>query len=161
MRSFTDAGGRVWELAITVGSARRARDKTGVHLYSLIDDGAKALGALFDDPIKFTEVVYYLCKESASLTPDDFCEAFTGDTLSAAADAFFEELVDFFPDPKARESLRKLKAKSKLLQVKLLEKTEANLDSLDLDSLAETMSASPGSSPGKLVSTPDPSPSVS
>lgn len=159
MHAFTDSLGRKWELAINVASAKRVRDLMGVRLYDLIDNGAKGLQTLLGDPILLVEVCYHLCKQAAGLTPDEFFEGFSGDTIEAAADAFFGELVDFFPQPKARESLRKMDQKRKEVQELLLDQQNEKLEALDPVLLAEKLRDSSGSSPGRSASTPAPSPS--
>jgi len=161
MRPFKDASGKPWELSITVASAKRVRDQVGVRLYDLIDDGAKKLGELLADPITFTEVVYYLCRESGKLTPEEFCENFVGDTLLAATDAFVEELIDFFQDPKARATLRKMTAKGKLLKTALLERADRQIDQIDPELLAANWKPLSGASPDSSDSTPAPSVSAS
>ena len=161
MRQFKDSNDKQWDLVINVASAKKVRDLMKVDLYGLVDDGAKKLGELLGDPILFTEVVYHLCKQSQSMTAEEFCEGFNGDTLQASADAFFDELVDFFPDPKARVSLRKLKGKATTLADLIHEQTDEKLDSLNLASLVEILSVLPGNSPASVESTPALSPSAS
>jgi len=176
VRVFKDADSRQWDLVINVAAVKRVRDLLGLDLYGLVDDEARPLGRLLGDPCKLVDVLYVLCREQAqarSITDEDFGRGFSGDSLEAAADAFCEELFDFFPNRQARETLRATKRKSRELASILLQRADQKLAEIDLAKVAEELlskpAASPGSksensfgdSPGSSASTPAPSPSES
>lgn len=151
MRRFTDSKGRGWDVAINVLAVKRVRGMLGVDLNGLITDGARPLAALLDDPCQLVDVLYVLCRnqaEDAGITDEQFGEAMGGDSLSRAADAFLEELIDFFREPRARASLRKLIAAGKQAGSLALDEAERVIQSLDPALLARTLTGSPGSSPG-------------
>jgi hypothetical protein len=105
MHSFVDNSRRTWEVAINVAAVKRIRGLLGIDLYALVDDGFKSLSKIVSDPVTLADVLYCLCKDQAdkqSISDEDFGRALAGDAITHAADAFVEELIDFFPDARAR-----------------------------------------------------------
>lgn len=163
MRTFVDNAGRTWTVAINVAAIKRVRGLINVDLYKLVDDGFQALAKLVADPVQLADVLYCLCKEEADskqISDEDFGRALAGDAITLAADAFVEELIDFFPDARARAGLRKVLDATKKVREKLLDHAETVLATLDLDREAKGLIASFGNSRGSSGSTPDPSPSA-
>jgi hypothetical protein len=164
MHTFTDNAGRTWTVAINVAAVKRVRGLVNIDLYKLVDDGFKPLGELIADPVQLADVLYCLCKDEAdarNVSDEDFGRALYGDAITMAAEAFVEELIDFFPDARAREGMRKLSAAGKKVKARLLDHAEKVLDQLDPEAEAQKLIASFGSSPGSSGSTPAPSPSPS
>jgi hypothetical protein len=164
MQTFTDNAGRTWTVAINVAAVKRVRGLVNIDLYKLVDDGFKPLGELIADPVQLADVLYCLCKDEADardVSDEDFGRALYGDAITMAAEAFVEELIDFFPDARAREGMRKLSAAGKKVKARLLDHAEKVLDQLDPELEAQKLIASFGSSPGSSGSTPTPSPSPS
>ena len=60
-----------------------------------------------------------------------------GDSLEHAADAFLKELTDFFPNPRVRAGLKTIWQKSQALRGLLLDRIEADLEAVDVDSEAQ------------------------
>lgn len=163
MHSFRDNAGRVWTVTINVAAIKRVRGLVGVDLYKLIDDGFKPLGALVGDPVRLADVLYCLCKDEADakqITDEDFGRALAGDAITLAADAFVEELVDFFPDARTRASLTKVLTAGRKVRDKLLTHAKVVIETFDVDQAASKLIASFGNSPASSASTPDPSPSA-
>ncbi|MFQ3588526.1 MAG: hypothetical protein SNJ74_11425 [Fimbriimonadaceae bacterium] len=163
MHSFRDNAGRAWTVAINVAAVKRVRGLVGIDLYKLIDEGFKPLGALVSDPVQLADVLYCLCKDEADakqVTDEDFGRALAGDAITLAADAFVEELIDFFPDARARASLTKVLSAGRKVRDKLLDHAEVVIDRLDPAAEASRLIASFGNSPASSGSTPDPSPSA-
>ena len=155
MRSFKDSTGALWEVSINIGTVKRVKallkDDAGkpVDLSRLLEDGFKGYAALLGDLSLFVDVLYVICKPQADregVSDVQFGEAFGGDTLEVAADAFREELIDFFPASKARGSLRKVMDKGREVGLKMLEQEEANLATLDVEKEATAIRAAIGSS---------------
>jgi hypothetical protein len=162
MHTFTDNAGRVWTIAVNVAMIKRVQGLLKINLYKLLDDNFKGLGELLGDPIQLVDVLYCLCKEEAdakNVSDEDFGRAMFGDVIHQATDAFLEELIDFFPDPKVRASLRKIIAEGKKVRSRMLERAEQVLDSFDADREANKLLHSYGIAPESSASTPDPSPS--
>jgi hypothetical protein len=163
VHSFRDNAGRAWAVAINVAAVKRVRGLVGVDLYKLVDDGFKPLAALVADPVQLADVLYCLCKDEAdakSVSDEDFGRALAGDAITLAADAFVEELIDFFPDARARASLTKVLAAGRKVRDKLLDHAETVIEGLDTDAEARKLIASFGKSPASSASTPAPSPSA-
>jgi hypothetical protein len=160
VHSFRDNAGRTWTVVINVAAVKRVRGLVNIDLYKLIDDGFKPLGALVSDPVQLADVLYCLCKDEAdakSVSDEDFGRALAGDAITLAADAFVEELIDFFPDARARASLTKVLAAGRKVRDRLLDHAETVIETLDPETAASALIASFGNSPGSSASTPDPS----
>ena len=150
MHSFVDNSRRTWEVAINVAAVKRIRGLLGIDLYALVDDGFKSLSKLVSDPVTLADVLYCLCKDQAdkqSISDEDFGRALAGDAITQAADAFVEELIDFFPDARARASLRKAIEAGKTVRDKVLSHAEKILDSIDPETEARKWITSSGTWP--------------
>jgi hypothetical protein len=164
MHSFVDNSQRTWEVAINVAAVKRIRGLLGIDLYSLVEDGFKSLSKLVSDPVTLADVLYCLCKDQAdkqSITDEDFGRALAGDAITLAADAFVEELIDFFPDARARTSLRKAIEAGKTVRDKVLSHAEKILDSIDLETEAKKWINSSGIWPESSAAIQAPSASES
>ena len=164
MHSFVDNSRRTWEVTINVAAVKRIRGLLGIDLYALVDDGFKSLSKLVSDPVTLADVLYCLCKDQAerqSITDEDFGRALAGDVITQAADAFVEELIDFFPDARARASLRKAIEAGKAVREKVLNHAEKILDSIDPETEGQKWINSSGTWPASSASTQDHLPSGS
>jgi regulator of extracellular matrix RemA (YlzA/DUF370 family) len=164
MHSFVDNSRRTWEIAINVAAVKRIRGLLGIDLYALVDDGFKSLSKLVSDPVTLADVLYCLCKDQAerqSITDEDFGRALAGDVITQAADAFVEELIDFFPDARARGSLRKAIEAGKAVREKVLNHAEKILDAINPETEAQKWINSSGTWPASSASTQDHLPSES
>jgi hypothetical protein len=170
MHTFNDNANppKTWTVEINVQAVKRCRALVGVDLYGLVGDGLAGLGKLLGDPVQLVDVLFVICKDEADgrkLTDEDFGRAMRGDAVQAAADAFLEELADFFPDARIRAGLAKVIQASRTLRDRTItlatEEADRKLASLDYDSEARRLIASSGSSPASSASTPDRSPSAS
>ena len=162
MHSFVDNSRRTWEVAINVAAVKRIRGLLGIDLYALVDDGFKSLSKLVADPVSLADVLYCLCKDQAdkqSISDEDFGRALSGDVITQAADAFVEELIDFFPDARARASLRKAIEAGKAVRDKVISHTEKILDSINPETEAQKWINSSGTWPASSESTQDNLPS--
>jgi len=133
MHPFKDTKGRDWQLEITVAAVKRVRSLTGVDCYKLIDDKLQPLVDLMGDPVRLCDVLFALVQRQAQqqgLTDEDFGAALGGDVLGAAAEAFVQELVDFFPDPRVRKALAGALAKGRTVQGLLLDRAGAELEAV-------------------------------
>jgi hypothetical protein len=162
MHTFNDNAGRTWVIAINVAAIKRVQGLLKVNLYKLLDDNFKGLGELLGDIIQLVDVLYCLCKEEAEarkVSDEDFGRALAGDAITLATDAFLEELIDFFPEARARSSLRKIVAESRKVRDRLLGRAEKVLEGFDADREANRLLRSFGIAPESSASTPAPSPS--
>jgi hypothetical protein len=163
MHTFADNLGRTWYVAINVTTVKRVRAALGVDIYQLVDDGMQELGKLVADPVRLADVLYVLCQEDAEakqISDEDFGRALGGDAITAAAEAFVEELVDFFPDERSRTALRKVIAAGRQVRTKLLDHAETMLEELNPEACAKELIGSWTSSRASSASTPADSPSA-
>lgn len=109
MQRFKDSNGREWCITVDVRAIARVRDLCQVDLAKLFDDSFSLMKALFEDPVKLSDVLWTLINTGDRL---EFDTGFTGDTLETAANAMIEAVIDFFPNPKRREALRETLRKS-------------------------------------------------
>jgi hypothetical protein len=145
-----------------VATIKRVQGLLKINLYKLLDDNFKGLGELLGDIIQLVDVLYCLCKEEAEarkVSDEDFGRAMFGDAIHQATEAFLEELIDFFPDPKVRRSLRKIIAESRKVRGRMLDRAEQVLESFDADREANRLLRSFGIAPESSDSTPALSPS--
>jgi len=163
MHSFPDQLGRTWAIAIHVAAIKRVRGLVGVDLYKLVDDGFQPLADLIADPVRLCDVLYCLCKDEADakqISDEDFGRSLAGDAITLAADAFVEELIDFFPEARARASLRKVVSAGKRVKERVLDHAEKLIATLDPERAANEFISSFGNWPASSASTLAPSPST-
>lgn len=163
MHVFATNSGQQWEVCIDVAAVKRVRALLSLDLYGLVDNGATGLNELLSDPVRFVDTIYVLCRVQADrlgVSDEAFGQSLGGDSLAAAADAFLEELIDFFPDSKARANLRRLMVKGREVADRVAAAAERTIAEFDPETVARTLIASSGNAPGISASTPPPSPSA-
>ena len=154
MKTFNDAAGRTWTIALNLGTAMSVKSKLGIDLLRPEDGDPPLLTQLGTDEMLLGEVLCALLEsqfEKHNVTDADVRMAFDGSTLLAAQKAFYEELVDFF-----RSRGRSDRAKAVAAQMQLIDKAtsaiEAKISAMDLDNLID--GALSGTWPGSSASTP-------
>ena len=160
MKTFKDNADRTWSLSINVAAVKRVRGMIGIDLYRLVDDGFESLGKLVSDPVQLADVLYCLVKEEAdarSISDEEFGRALAGDSIAHAAHAIVEELIDFFPDARARAGLRKVIEAGRKVQERLLDHAESLVLQIDADAEAKKLMRSFGNSRESLGSIQEPS----
>lgn len=159
MHSFKDNAGRAWNLEINVLVCQQLKAAHGFDVYALLDDGMKKLAELVSNPVHLAEVLCTLIKgqlAALGVTPEQFFAALAGDVLDAAAQAFVDEVLDFFPERATRQIHKKAILKAKELQAVMVSRAEKELESLDLEDTARKLSGQSTASPGSAVLTPTP-----
>lgn len=101
MATFTDRGGKTWELRITYGLLDRLK-AVGLDLDSLSSEKGNPLAILIMDRRVLGSVLWILVEKQVlartdSTTPEDFFADFDGPTLEAAGTALLDAVLDFFP----------------------------------------------------------------
>lgn len=142
MHTFNSNDGRLWTITINVFAVKQVKGLCGVDLYGLVDEKLDGLGNLLSDPCKLVDVIYCLCKEEsdkAGITDEMFGRAMGGDSLEHAANAFLEELVDFFPDPRRRAGLKKVLEKMRAVENLMMERAQIEIENIDTESLAKKL----------------------
>lgn len=154
MKTFTDAAGRTWTLALTLGTAMKVKAKLGIDLLQPEAGEPPLLTRLGTDEMLLGEVLCALLDgqfETHKVTEEDVRAAFDGQTLLAAQKAFYEELIGFFRS-RGRNDRAKAVAKQMALIDAAVTAVETRLDALDID--ATIRGAMSGASPEPPTSTP-------
>jgi hypothetical protein len=141
MKTFTDAAGRTWSLALTLGTALHVKEQLGLDLLQPELGDPPLLTKLGTDEMLLGQVLCAMLEsqfEHHKLTAADVRAAFDGATLLAAQKAFYEELIDFF-----RSRGRGDRAKAVATQMALIDAAvsavETRLDRIDPRSMAQAL----------------------
>lgn len=162
MKTFKDNNGREWKVEINVGTIMQVRDLANINIYKLIENEMKPLAELMADPCELAHVLYCLCKQqidAAGIAEIDFYRGLAGDCLTSAHDAFWEEFVNFFRDPKIRDNLRLMEKKGRAVMDLLCEQARQEIEAVDVEKAANGLKdgfgkrqESSGSTPAHLLS---------
>ena len=146
MKTFSDAAGRTWTLALNLGTAMAVKDKLGVDLLQPEaprkgdPDGQPILTLLGTDEMFLGEVLCALLDnqfETHKVTAAQVRSAFDGQTLLAAQKAFYEELIDFFHS-RGRNDRAKALSKQMALIDAAVQAIEAKIDLIDPGQMVKT-----------------------
>ena len=155
MKTFNDAAGRTWTIALNLGTAMSVKSKLGIDLLRPEDGDPPLLTQLGTDEMLLGEVLCALLEsqfEKQNVSDADVRMSFDGTTLLAAQKAFYEELIDFF-----RSRGRTDRAKAVAAQMQLIDKAtvaiEGKIDAMDLDQMID--GALSGTLPASSVSIPE------
>jgi hypothetical protein len=139
VREFKDTRGRVWKLSINVTTIRRAREATKFDLASCLENRLAPLHELLRDPCRLVDVLFAIVSPKAPdqrVDWEDFAASMGGQSLADAAEAFAQELADFFPTKKAvivRDLLKMSQQITDVAQARAMEE----LETFDADAVAE------------------------
>lgn len=154
MKTFTDAAGRAWTLALNLGTALAVKAKLGIDLLQPEAGDPPLLTRLGTDEMLLAEVICALMEnqfEAHKVSPADVRHAFDGRTLLAAQQAFYEELIDFFRQRGRTDRARALATQLRLIDAGV-KAVEARIESMDLDDTLQQAMSTPGGTSG---SSPD------
>lgn len=122
MKTFKDAEGREWQIAINIDAIKRVRAALdGFDLLALTD--GNVIQELIGDPVKLVDTIFVLCQDQATArgcSDAEFGRSMGGDALDLATTALLEEFVDFFPSRKRQPMIQAL-AKLKQIEAKQVE----------------------------------------
>ena len=158
MKTFTDAAGRTWTLALTLGTAMKVKAKLDIDLLQPEAGDPPLLTRLGTDEMLLGEVLCAMLEgqfEAHKVTDEDVRSGFDGQTLLAAQKAFYEELVAFFRS-RGRNDRAKAVAKQMALIEAAVAAVETRIDALDIDATirgAMTHGETSGASPEASAST--------
>lgn len=145
MGTFKDTAGREWRLRLTAGLATRIREATGRSiLLSCTVEGIKQWEgySLPDQPEKFVQALWLMIERqatAATITRDQFEDAFDPDTYRAAAAAYYDSILSFSQTPGLLKSI----FGSGKEMVSRLQGTTANASATNSEASAES---TPGNS---------------
>jgi len=139
MKSFTDAAGRTWSIALTLGTAMHVKNKLAIDLLQPEAGEPPLLTRLGTDEMLLGEVLCALLEsqfETHKVTDADVRMAFDGKTLLAAQKAFYDELTDFFQSRGRMDRAKAVAAQATLID-KATAAIESKIDTMDLDRLVD------------------------
>lgn len=157
MKTFTDSAGRTWTLSLTLDAAKRVKGLLDVNLLELERGDPPLLTRLGTDVILLCDVIFCLVKpqaDASGVTDEQFGAALGGEAILAAQTALYEELVDFFRKAGRADLARAVAAQRRIIDL-AVERTEARIESFDLEAAVESMDGEPStSSPPSPASIP-------
>ena len=105
MHTFIDKKNRTWKIDLNFYVVRQIRERCQINLDNIIEEKAKPIEILANNPQKLVDTLFVICEEqlkAADLTDIDFAKGFGGDTLELATKAFLEELYEYLPSSSRR-----------------------------------------------------------
>ena len=156
MKTFTDAAGRTWSLALNLGTAMAVRDKLNIDLLQPEQGEPPLLTRIGTEEILLGQIIFAMLEkqfQTQNITDADVYASFDGQTIMAAQTAFYEELINFFQS-RARPDRAKAVQKQLALITAATKAAEATLDNLDVEKAVD--GAMSGILPDSLASTPAP-----
>jgi len=139
MKTFKDKADRNWTIGINLAVAKRLRDTLNVDLLQPEIGDPPLLTRLGTDEILLGEVLCVLLAdqfEAYKVSADDVLAAFDGQTLLAAQEAFYEDLVDFFRG-RGRTDRAKAVAKQAEMIAATVARVEQKIDEIDIDEMID------------------------
>ena len=140
MKTFTDAAGRNWTIALNLGTAMAVKDKLGVDLLQPEAGDPPLLTRLGTEELLLGEVLCALLAgqfEAHKVTDQDVRAGFDGATLLAAQQAFYEELIDFFQKRGRADRARAVEKQAKMIEAAVAA-IETRIEGLDINEAIRT-----------------------
>ena len=162
MAQFTDNAERTWQVALNVDAITQVREATDFDLLLFFAGDTpteQTILRLQRDPVLLVNVLYLVCKEQADalgVSDRDFGRAMAGDAIAHGTEALLEAVVNFTPNPKDRERLRKARGMVEVWTEKANEVLDRELETAlpkELDLALTKFTRSFGSGLGSLAST--------
>ena len=144
MQSFEDAKGRSWTILVEPIGVDAIKAEHGVDLFEVdiarthADPADSVEARLKGNPLLLCRVLWGLRYEPPDdIAFEDFARALYGDTLQAATDALWDEIVNFTPDPQARQVRRAMQAKLRETEHAALRRLHGLIESPGTDATLE------------------------
>lgn len=138
MKSFTDKNGESWDLDLNIGAAMRLKSRLDIDIENAVTidkannpEDVSLLERIAQDSILLFNIIFVLCETQVrerNLTPEQFAERFTGDTIEAATDALLDEIVNF-----SRPAKRKVLIRLRQISKEYSERANQQLDQVLAD----------------------------
>ena len=142
MQSFKDDKDRSWTISVDAVSvdivqANHQVDLLEVEKMPAHDDPRDSVEfQLVGRPLLFCRVMWdLLIERPADVSFEDFARSLTGDTLQAARDALWADIVNFTPDPDVRRVRKAMQEKLKAILRQGMERLQKLLESPDVEKL--------------------------
>ena len=139
MANFSDLNGRNWVVTLDVYSIKQIKKELEIDL--LDEKVHETLQRIAEDIVIAIDVLYLALKEqldTANISDVEFGRSLAGDCLNDAVGALVEALVDFFPNPRKREFMKKMWEKATSHMDRSHQEMIAILDDERIDSKLES-----------------------
>ena len=139
MANFSDLNGRNWVVTLDVYSIKQIKKELEIDL--LDEKVHETLQRIAEDIVLAIDVLYLALKEqldTANISDVEFGRSLAGDCLNDAVGALVEALVDFFPNPRKREFMKKMLEKATSHMDRSHQEMIAILDDERIDSKLES-----------------------
>lgn len=143
MATFTDATGKAWDVALSIGSAMAVKSRLGVCLVDLTEEDRAAkrseadIQRLLADPVLFINVMYVLCEQQAQacdISDEGFGRSLDLDSLTSALEALVEALTVFtLPRTMKVRGADKMRERAAKLRAKMLKDVDAALGKVETE----------------------------
>ena len=144
MKLFTDATNQQWEIALTIGSAKRVKSLLGIDLLQPESGDPPLLTRLGSDEMLLCDIIYCLVKPQADATAvsdEQFGELLGGETILAAQTALYEELIDFFQQRGRTDRSRAVAAQKQMIEL-AIQNADQQIAQIDLNAVLSQTSGS-------------------
>lgn len=152
-KTVKDSLGREWTVDVTLASAQRVKDRTGLGLNDLIPrpktdataDDVKPFQAFVSDVFRLFDVFYALIQPQADakqLSKEQVLEGIaSADVENAMTYAVLQGIADFFQrrDPPRAQMVRQFLKIGHQTMTKAAERMERELDKIDLDKFVDEL----------------------
>lgn len=135
MRTFKDAAGRDWTLALNFGMALKLKAE-GIDLLPTKPSQDDFFMQLQTDVFTAFDLLQRLCEEqqkAAGVTPEAFAAAFDADATMRATEALIEEVTDFIQTIRKTDLYRRITTKATEIQTRAKEKAAKLLENGTLE----------------------------
>tara|TARA_B100001094_G_scaffold330972_1_gene397726 strand:+ start:2968 stop:3438 length:471 start_codon:yes stop_codon:yes gene_type:complete len=136
MPEFKDTEGRQWNVNITVQDIKRVRELCDVDLMEAVE--GKLLDRLSTDPILLVDTLFAIVQpqaEKREVSDEDFGRSMAGDAIETATVALIEGIIAFFPNPRDRQSMKKVYETTLRMMEKARDVIEHRLESGELEAV--------------------------
>lgn len=160
MKTFNDAAGRTWTIAMNLGTAMAVRDKLEIDLLQPEQGNPPLLTRIGTDEILLGQVVFALLEKqfkTQNVSEADVYAAFDGETIIAAQTAFYEELINFFQSRQRPDRAKAVQKQMNLIAA-ATKAAERTIEAIDINQAID--GAMSGALPDLSGLTPAPSPSA-
>jgi hypothetical protein len=142
MKSFTDNEKRKWIINVNVTTVMKVRALIDFDILDVADQDNGVFIRLAEDPVLLVNVLYALCQEqaiAADVSDEDFGRAMAGNVIARATEVLLDEIVNFTPNQRDRERLRRVLRKLKAVETMAHDRLDAMIEGDELEKTAEAM----------------------
>lgn len=140
VRKFTDTKNRQWVIFFDLAAIQRVRVQCDYDPLSLCDDGCKLMSDVGKDPILLCASVYAAIEpaiKEAGLSPEEFGQAWDGDTWRTAAEVYFSAVADFIRGD-GRETILSLLRHGNVMAGRALSIAKTAVNGFDATALSDS-----------------------